>query len=487
MELDHELCYAISRSRDERFDGRFFIGVLTTGVYCRTVCPAPCPRPENIRFYPTAAAAAAAGFRPCLRCRPEAAPGTPAWQGPPALVSRALLLIAEGLLDEEGVEGLARRLNVGARQLRRLFLQQVGASPLAVAQTRRIHFAKTLIDETSLPLADVAFSAGFSSIRRFNAAFRQAYGRAPSQLRRHSRARPASEDCAIELRLAYRPPYDWPALIGFLGARAIPGVEAVDPRAYRRTVRIAGAAGVIEVRPVEGRRQLRLTVPGGLSPHLAQIVERVKRMFDLKADPAVYAGHLAADPLLAPRVRAHPGLRLPGAWDGFEIAVRAILGQQVSLRGANTLAGRLVAACGEPLPAPQAGLGCLFPTAERLAEARLAGLGLTRSRAEAIRGLARAVADGSLALATPPGLEEALAALTDLPGIGPWTAHYIALRAFGEPDAFPAGDLGLRRAASGPPQALAGEAGRPLPEAALRRRAEAWRPWRAYAAAYLWT
>ena len=478
MELDHDVCYAISRSRDERFDGRFFIGVITTGVYCRTVCPARCPLPENMRFYPTAAAAAAAGFRPCLRCRPEAAPGTPAWQGPPAVVSRALQLIAEGFLDEAGVEGLARRLHVSPRQLRRLFVQQVGASPIAVAQTRRVHFAKTLIDETSLPMVEVAFSAGYSSIRRFNASFARAYGRAPSQLRRR-RARPVEESRTVDLRLAYRPPFDWPALAHFFQARAIPGVEAVDERAYRRTVQLGGAGGVIEVRPLEGRRQLRLSVPYDLAPHLAAIVERVKRMFDLRADPASYTEQLAADPLLRPLVCARPGLRLAGAWDGFELAVRAILGQQISLRAANTLAGRLVQAHGTPLAAPHGDLCRLFPTPERLAEARLDGAGILPRRAETIRRLARAVAEGELSFATAPGLDQAVADLIGLPGIGPWTAHYIALRAFGEPDAFPSGDLALRRR-------MGALAGRPFTEAALRRQAEAWRPWRAYATLHLW-
>jgi len=325
-------------------------------------------------------------------------------------------------------------------------------------------------------MADVACSAGFSSIRRFNAVLRGVYGRAPSQLRGHRRARPAAE-FAVDLRLAYRPPFDWEGLLRFFRARAIPGVEEAGAQTYRRTVQAGGAAGVIEVRPLEGRRLLRLRVPAALSPHLAQVVERVKRMFDLKASPADYTARLGADPLLAPLVQARPGLRLPGAWDPFEIAVRAILGQQVSLKAANTLAGRLAAAYGQPLPAPDGALRCLFPTAARLADAPLESLGLTRRRAEAVRALGRAVAEGRLALTTPPSLDEAVAALTDLPGIGPWTAHYVALRAFGEPDAFPAGDLALRRAAA---------AGRLPTEAALRRRAEAWRPWRAYAAVYLW-
>ena len=481
MSLEHQQCYAAIQSRDARFDGRFFTGVLTTGIYCRPICPAITPRPENVRFFASASGAEAEGFRPCLRCHPEASPGTPDWQGSSALVSRALRLISAGFLDESGVEDLAARLNIGARQLRRLFIQQLGAAPNAVAQTRRVHFAKQLIDETDLPMSEIAFSAGFSSIRRFNAAFRKAYDRPPTAVRRadqHGQVVTPGPD--LQLKLSYRPPYNWPALVPFLKARAIPGVEVVDQYRYRRTIKIEGTAGVITVRYVKGQRHLLLYVPPVFSRSLLQIAEQMRTMFDLRADPAVISDHLGQDRQLAVLMKNQPGVRIPGTWDGFELAVRAILGQQVSVRAANTLAGRLVAAYGEPVPANEdEKLAYLFPTPARLAEAPLAEMGVMPPRAQAIRVLARAVLDGALAFETAAGLEEVLETLTALPGIGPWTANYIAMRAFSEPDAFPAGDLGLRRAAARMDPSL-------NTAARLRRHADTWRPWRAYAAVQLW-
>lgn len=481
MELDFQQCYTAGKSRDPRFDGRFFIAVLTTGIYCRPICPANMPRPENIRFFVSAAAAGEAGFRPCLRCRPEASPGTPDWQGPSSTVSRALRLISEGVLDEAGVDELARRLNIGPRHLRRLFVSHLGAPPIAVAQTRRIHFAKKLIDETMLPMAEVAFCAGFSSLRRFNAAIRSAYDQSPTALRRTKKQVPVTTgEAHLQLKLTYRPPFDWQSLIQFLQARAIPGVESVKIDRYRRTVQIGQATGILEVQPVAGAPHLLLRVPPGLSRSLLPIAERVRSLFDLRADPMEISGHLAQDKRLADLVRSYPGLRLPGAWDGFEMAVRTILGQQVSLKAANALAGRLVKAYGEPIqPAVEAELAYLFPCPERLADANLADIGLMPRRAEAIRALAGAVRDGHLAFGTAIGLEEAIERLTVLPGVGTSTAYYIAMRALGEPDAFPAGDLGLRRAA-------AENKGELLAEAQLWRRAEPWRPWRAYAAMVLW-
>ena len=481
MKLDFEVCYTAARSRDPRFDGRFFVAVKTTGVYCRPICPANMPRPENIRFYISASAAEEAGFRPCLRCRPEASPGTPEWQEAYSTVSRALRLIGEGALDEGGVTGLARGLHLSPRHLRRLFVQHLGAPPSAVAQTRRIHFAKKLIDETTLPMAEIAFCAGFSSIRRFNAAIRSAYGLTPTELRQsHQPAASTNGELSLQLRLSYRPPFDWGSLIRFLGARAIQGVEAIEAGRYRRTVQIGPATGIIEVWPVEASPHLVLRATPGLSRGLMQISERVRGLFDLKADPLDISGHLGQDELMAGLVSKYPGLRIPGAWDGFEIAVRAVLGQQVSVKAANTLAGRLVEAHGEPLQAlGDADLAYLFPPPERLAEADLSGIGLMPQRAAAIRGLARAVCDGELAFGTAVGLDEAIERLTGLAGVGPWTAHYIALRALGEPDAFPAGDLGLRKAAAQDKTGM-------LTEAQLRRRAEPWRPWRAYGAMYLW-
>jgi AraC family transcriptional regulator of adaptative response / DNA-3-methyladenine glycosylase II len=481
MELDFQHCYAATKSRDARFDGRFFVAVVTTGIYCRPICPAIMPRPENIRFFVSAAGAAEAGFRPCLRCRPEASPGTPDWQGPSSTVSRALRLITEGVLDEAGVNELARRLNIGPRHLRRLFVEHLGASPIAVAQTRRIHFAKKLIDETVLPMSEVAFCAGFSSIRRFNAAIRGTYGQAPTELRRTKKQMSTTAgEANLQLKLSYRPPLDWQSLIQFLQARAIPGVEATSADRYRRTVQIGKATSIIEVQPVEGAPYLLLQVPPELSKGLMQISERARNLFDLRADPMQISSHLTQDNGMAELVKSYPGLRIPGAWDGFEIAVRAILGQQVSVKAANTLAGRLVTAYGQPLQkVGDDELVYLFPCPDRLAEADFSDIGLMYQRAEAIRGLARAVRDGHLTFGTAVGLEEAIACLIALPGVGDWTAHYIAMRALGEPDAFPSGDVALRRAA-------AESKGNMLTEAQLRQRAEQWRPWRAYAAMYLW-
>lgn len=484
MKLDHQICYSAIKSRDARFDGRFFTAVLTTGIYCRPICPALTPRSENVQFFISASAAEAEGFRPCLRCRPETSPGTPDWQGSFTLVSRALRLISEGVLDEAGVDELARRLNIGTRQLRRLFTKQLGAPPIAVAQTRRLHFAKKLIDETTLPMSEIAFCAGFSSIRRFNAAIRNAYNRSPTELRCSRKTPPAKTNDVqlhqLQLKLSYRPPLDWPSLIHFLQARAIPGVESVKSDTYCRTVQFEESVGIIELQFVEGQEYVLLRVPPHLSRHVMQISERIRTLFDLRADPMVITKHLQQDKQMADLVQDYPGLRVPGAWDGFEMAVRAILGQQVSVKAANTLAGRLVQAYGHPL---QTGgddeLAYLFPSPERLAEAPMTGMGLMPKRAAAIRTLAKAVRDGEFVFGTAIGLEEAIEQLTALPGLGSWTAHYIAMRALGEPDAFPSGDLALRRAAAETKGAM-------LTEAQLRQRAEAWRPWRAYAAMYLW-
>jgi AraC family transcriptional regulator, regulatory protein of adaptative response / DNA-3-methyladenine glycosylase II len=481
MSLNPETCYRALASRDARFDGRFFVGVVTTGVYCRPVCPATTPRRENMRFFEHAAAAEGAGFRPCRRCHPETSPDTPVWTGSSATVSRALKLIHEGALDEQSVDGLAERLGVGGRHLRRLFVQHLGASPIAVAQARRIHFARKLLGETSLPIAEIAFAAGFSSVRRFNDAMRRAFGRPPGELRRARKARAVQhEPGPVVLRLPYRPPLDWSGLVRFLGGRAIPGVESVDAEAYRRTVEVDGASGWIEVRPARGQNALDLGVHVAVSQKLLRVVEGVRRIFDLGADPMRIGAVLRQDALLRPVFDAVPGLRVPGAWDPFELAVRAVLGQQVSVAGAVTIAGRLVRAFGRPLEnAPAAWLTHLFPRPDALAAADLSGFGVPRARAETIREIARRVADGRLLLDSPAGLEETVARLQEVPGIGPWTAHYIALRALGEPDAFPASDLGLRRALA--------TNGRMPNEREVEARAESWRPWRAYAVLALWS
>jgi AraC family transcriptional regulator of adaptative response / DNA-3-methyladenine glycosylase II len=464
-------------SRDPRFDGRFFIAVTSTGIYCRPICPVPSPNAAHVRYYPTAAAAAEAGFRPCLRCRPEAAPGTPAWLGTSAVVRRALRLIEDGALDETSVDALARRLGIGARHLNRLFLQHVGASPVAVAQTRRLHFAKTLLDETDLPITQIALTSGYGSVRRFNEAFRRAYRRAPGDLRRHRRGGLAEENgIDVVLRLAFRPPYDWPPVRDFLAARAVSGVERVDERGYARTVVSCGRPAVVCIRLLPDEHALELRVRGAAPEALMAVSTAARRTFDLAADPAQIALSLRADPLLAPLVTRWPGLRIPGAWDPFECAVRAVLGQQVSVAAARTLAGRLGARFGRPIEGGGDGLTHVFPTPATLARVDLGDLGLTRRRAVALRAVAVAVAEGAVDFGAP--VEDVAAALASLPGVADWTAQYVALRGLGEPDAFPAADLVLRRAGAG------GAA--PLTARALHSRAEAWRPWRGYAALYLW-
>jgi AraC family transcriptional regulator of adaptative response / DNA-3-methyladenine glycosylase II len=481
MTVRPDLCYQAVRSRDARFDGRFFTGVVTTGVYCRPVCPARTPKRENVRFFPCAAAAEEAGFRPCRRCRPEAAPGTPAWIGASAVTLRALRLIGAGALDRGSVEDLAARVGIGDRHLRRLFLAHLGATPHAVANTRRVHLARRLIDETTLPMAEIALAAEFPSIRRFNAAIREAFGRTPSALRRESHsARPASLDAPLLLRLPFRPPFAWDAILRFLAARATPGIEAVSGSVYHRTIAIGGAHGTIAISRQDDAHNLLLTVHVSETSYLGRIVERVRRLFDLGADPREIELHLSADPLLRPLVHALPGIRVPGAWDGFELAVRAVLGQQVSVRGAVTLAGRLAREFGEPLgrTAADSGLSVVFPTPDALANADLTRIGLTRARAATVAAVAKAVREGQLTFDPSGNPEETVAALGRIAGIGPWTAQYIAMRALGEPDAFPDGDLGLRRAA--------GSDGLPLSAKNLVARAERWRPWRAYAAMLLW-
>ena len=481
MDLDPQRCYRAISSRDARFDGRFFTGVLTTGIYCRPVCPAPTPKPENVRFFACAAAASEAGLRPCLRCRPESSPGTPAWLGTSASVSRALRLIEEGALDEASVGEFAARMGMGERHLRRLFETHLGASPLTVAQTRRVHFAKKLLDETDLAMTEVAFSAGFSSVRRFNAAMRAVYGRPPAEIRRQRREPGVRSPSAfLELRLPFRRPFDWDTLIDFLAARAIPGVETINPAAYRRTIDLEGKAAVLEVCPLAESDVLLLRVPAAASRRLVEIARRTRRLFDLDADPAEIAEQLGSDPVLQSVLQRKPGLRVPGAWDGFELAVRAILGQQVSVARATRMAGVLVQRFGQSLERPEAGLESLFPRPAALVDADIAGLGLMpRVRADSIRSLARALLEGRLQLDAPLAPDDVREQLMAIPGIGPWTSEYIAMRALGEPDAFPASDLGLRRAAS--------KNASPVAASELADRAEAWRPWRAYAALALWS
>jgi len=470
--LDAETCYRALESRDRRFDGRFVTAVRTTGVYCRPGCPAPLPKRQNVSFLACAAAAEEAGYRPCARCRPETSPGTPVWSGTSAVVSRALRLLQESDGDG-GVEALAARVGVGPRHLRRLFAEHVGASPKAIEKTRRVHVARKLLDETSFPISRIAFEAGFASIRAFNDAFRGTFRKAPSEIRRGTERSPSAP---LSLRLPFRPPLDWDALLGFLGSRAIPGVEQVDGRVYRRTIE---GDGFFQVRPATDSPALILELHVPPETPLVALIERVNGLFDLAADPREIGAQLGRDPALAPLVAARPGLRVPGAWSPFELSVRAILGQQVSVKAATTLAGRLAERFGTPIETPCAGLSRVFPAPQTLAGADLVSIGVTRARADAIRGVAAAFAAGRFPTASAVDLDETVRSLAALPGVGLWTAHYIAMRAFREPDALPHGDLVLCRRAS--------TDGAPLRPVDLERRAEAWRPFRAYAALHLWT
>ena len=462
-------------SRDARFDGRFFIGVRSTGIYCRPICPANPPRSDNVIFFPSAAAASEGGFRPCLRCRPECAPGTPAWAGTSTTVQRGLRLIAEGALDDGNVELLAERLGVTGRHLRRLFAKHVGASPLAVAHTQRLHFAKRLIDETVLPMSEISIAAGFGSVRRFNDTFRKTYGKPPRELRRGRTSR--EHGASLSVRLPYRAPYDWRQALAFHAVRATPGVERVIGSHYQRTVVVAGKTGVIDVCDVGA--SLSLTVYGLGTEILFGLVQRVRGMFDVDAPIDDITARLGQDKALRQYLRHSSGVRVPGAWEGWELAVRAVLGQQVSVKAATTLSGRVAARYGEPLDIDTFPGARLFPGPERLLRARLENLGIVRARAQTIRELARACASGAITFDAAQDVEDFRKRLCAIRGIGDWTAQYVAMRALKDPDAFPASDLGLLRAFDARGQRI-----RP---AELLARAERWRPWRAYAALLIWS
>ena len=474
-----ETCDQARRSRDPRFDGLFFTGVHSTGIYCRPVCPAR--HAKRVRYFPNAAAAEAAGFRPCLRCRPELSPSDGSWQRGDAALARALMLIDQGALSDAPLATLATRVGLGERQLRRLFVERLGAPPIRVLGTRRLLFAKQLLTETTLPVTTVAMAAGFGSLRRFNATFQEAYRMSPRDLRRRPGAAARATGDPLVLRLGYRPPYDFATMLGFLRGRALPGIERVDEHSYARV--IAGDAGAphgwlrISAWP-GGEHALRLELHAPDITRLPAIVQRLRRMFDLDADPQAIAQALSADPRLRPLLRARPGLRLPSGWDGFEIAVRAVLGQQVAwLRRA-----RWHRACRNGLasawPSRSRAAGTPVPDARRTADADLSTIGLTRARADTVRTVARAMLDGRVDFRPERTLDDFVARWVALPGIGPWTAQYVALRALGHPDAFPAEDLVLRK--------MAAEAGEPVGARAMIARAEAWRPWRGYAVIHLW-
>jgi AraC family transcriptional regulator of adaptative response / DNA-3-methyladenine glycosylase II len=465
--------YQAMVARDPRFDGVFFVAVRTTGIYCRPICPARTPARSRVAFYQTAVEAEHAGFRACFRCRPEVAPGHAPVDAVDTLVAAATTRIAEGALNDHSLDELAAELKVSARHLRRALEARLGVSAVELAQSRRLALAKQLLQDTALPLTDIAFAAGFQSVRRFNAVFAERMGRSPSVLRRAH----GGGGQGVTLRLDVRAPYDWDRMLGFLRDRAIPGVETVGDGRYARIVHLGGKTGTIEVR-FAGR--LALTVSPELMPVLMPLVARVRRMFDLDARPDQIAAALGRDKLLAPMLKRRPGLRVPGAIDPFEAAVRALLGQQVSVAAATTLAGRFAAQLGTPFDA-SATLGTAgfrFPTPREVVAAgpeRIGKLGLPRTRATAIHTLAGAIARGDVVLDGSRALDTFVSELVELPGIGPWTAHYLAMRALHLPDAFPAADLGVQKAL--------GMSGAKAAEA----RAEAWRPYRAYAVLHLWS
>lgn len=473
--LDSKACEQARLTRDARFDGLFFTAVRTTGIYCRPVCPAPTAHARNVEYFPNAAAAANAGYRPCLRCRPEAAPGTPLTRARSELVAAALRMIDAGALDEASVENLARRIGVGERHLRRLFVAELGAGPLEIAATRRLLFAKKLLTETKLPVTRIAHAAGYASLRRFNAAFLAGYGRAPRVIRREQTA-PTSG--ALTLRIQFRAPYDFSALLAFFARRAIPGIEHVDAHVYTRRFAFDGKAGTLRVSKVRDADALALTVDFADTTRLQEICTRVRRLFDVDADIAAINTQLACDPRLRAFVRRHPGQRLPGGWDGFEIAVRAVLGQQISVAAARTLAVRLLERFGEPATLPNGEKFRLFPSPQTLADVDLTKIGLPRARAATLNTIARAVCNGRVDFRPEQSLDGFVASWCELPGIGAWTAHYIAMRALSHPDAFPAADLVLRK--------MLGAGGTLLSARAVEAHAEYWRPWRAYAVMHLW-
>jgi AraC family transcriptional regulator of adaptative response / DNA-3-methyladenine glycosylase II len=466
MKLDSETCYQALLTHDPRFDGVVFVGVSTTRVYCRTVCPARTPRRQNCAFFQSAAAAECAGFRPCLRCRPELAPGNARVDASNRLASAIAGRIEDGILTEAKVGELAEQLQISERHLRRVIQQEFGVSPIDIAQTQRLLLAKRLLTDTDLSVTEAAFASGFSSLRRFNALIRERYRLTPSELRRNRGTARKTSDDGFVCELAYRPPLDWESMLSFLALRAVQGVEAISENCYARTVSVGKYRGWIAVRNTPERRTLRVELSSQLVPVLYQVLAKVKRLFDLAAEPQQIAARLGA---LAKR---NPGLRVPGAFDGFEVGLRAVLGQQVSVKAARTLAGRLVAAFGDTIETPLESLHHLAPDPARVLEldpAKLVALGILRTRVESIRALARAVLDQSIVLEPGPAPEQTIRRLTELPGVGEWTAHYMAMRALSWPDAFPHGDLGVRKALN------------EQRKAEILKVAETWRPWRSYA------
>lgn len=470
MDSQYEVFESARQARDPRFDGRFFVGVRTTGIYCRPVCPVKMPMARNVDFFQSAAAAMEAGYRPCLRCRPEASPGTPAWMGTSTTVTRALRLIGDGALDDEGVGALSDRLGVTSRHLSRLFQKYLGASPITIAQTRRLQFAKKLLDETNLSMTDIAFTSGYGSVRRFNDHFRKTYKRTPVSLRKEQTI---DQNNAFVIKLSYRPPFDFSGILTFLTMRAIPGVESVGDGEYRRTIFIDGESGRICVSNDAAQNVILCKIEVENSRALFRIVEKVRRLFDLDAVPQDIQCQLQKDKLLAKLVRQNPGQRLPGCWDGFEIAVRAIVGQQISVKGATTVMGVIAEKYGD-----QTAYGIVFPGPAVIADLDPGELPMPGIRAGAIKLMAQAVLEDELELGITSDTTQLVEQLVAIKGIGPWTAQYIAMRALNDPDVFLQGDLVLLKVA----RAKLGIEN----ERQLLMRAEQWRPWRAYAGMHLW-
>lgn len=474
MLLDDDHCYRAIQSRDSRFDGWFVTAVRTTGIYCRPSCPAITPKRQNVEFFRAAATAQARGYRACKRCRPDASPGSPEWNSRADVVGRAMRLIADGLVDREGVGALADRLGYSTRQVNRLLVAEVGSGPLALARAQRAQTARILIETTTLPITDVAFAAGFQSVRQFNDTVREVYAASPTQMR--TVKPPGQAGGPLTVRLACREPFDGDALLSFLATGAVPGVESVDGTTYRRSLRLARGLGVVSITVSGDTVSCAFTLDDVADVQTA--VQRTRRLLDLDCDPATIRDHLSADPLLAPLLLKRPGLRAPGHPDGAELLVRAVLGQQVSLAGARTLAARIVAAHGEPLAEPLGGVTHAFPSAATIAGLSPADFAMPRVRGAALIEACAKVADGALVLDAGSDRADTVAALQSLRGIGPWTAGYVAMRALGDPDVFLSSDLGVRHAL-----AALGADSTPRGAAAL---AEAWRPWRSYAFHHLW-
>jgi AraC family transcriptional regulator of adaptative response / DNA-3-methyladenine glycosylase II len=480
MMHDAAALYSAVASRDPRFDGVFYVGVTSTGIYCRPICPAKTPKASNCRFFSSAEAAEKASFRPCLRCRPELAPGNAPVDDSRRIATLLAYRIEEGALDNgSGMEEIAKRFGWSSRQLRRMVQKELGVSPIELALTRRLLLAKQLLSETTLPITDIAFASGFSSVRRFNDAFGRRYGMPPTRLRRTANGAVAQHGSpeSFTLQLSYRPPFDWSGMMRFLGARTMKGVEWVQGDTYFRTARLGTHTGWIRVGHAPERRALLVELTHSLTPVLPTVLGRLRHLFDLTARPDVIGAKLSEDPALSGAVARNPGLRVPGAFDGFELAVRAILGQQVSVKSARTLAGRFADVFGDKLTTPHTELTRLSPTPDRIADSsprQLVSLGILESRARSIIRLAQEVAEGRLPLDAGAEPNETIERLAALPGIGAWTAHYIAMRALRWPDAFPSGDIAVRKKLGG------------LTAAAAEERSQAWRPWRSYATLHLW-